>query len=129
MNIVEAFADWLQDQSVATLGQDLFISRSPKTPNRLFWLIANGGESGDRNVNSGIRQTQVISAYFRSTDPQEVYDELHALEEMVLTNNCLELEGFTVISVNTNGPFSDTDLDSEQRTVGLLEITIEIYRS
>lgn len=129
MNIVEAFANWLGTESVATLGQDLFISRSPKQPNSLYWLIAAGGASGNRNVNEGVLQTHNISVYFRDNDGQVVYDNLHDLEEMVLTTGCLTLEGYEVISISTDGPFTDNDLDNESRTVGLLQITIETYRS
>lgn len=127
MNIVESFANWLQGQSVATLGQDLFISRARTKPSTMYWLIAQGGNSGPKNVNQGGQTTHTISVYYRNTNPQEVYDRLHELQEMVITDGCIELEGFTVVTVNTVGPFTDQDLDNQDRTVGLLQITITTY--
>jgi len=128
MNLTESFANWLEDQSVATLGQDLFISRARSKPSTQYWLIAQGGNSGPKNVNHGGLATHSIAVYYRNTNPQDVYDRLHELEEMVLTEGCLELEDFTVVSIETVGPFADQDLDNQDRTVGLLQITITTYQ-
>lgn len=127
MNIIESFAEWLEDQSVATLGQDLFISRARTKPSTMYWLIAQGGNSGPKNVNRGTQITHTIAVYYRNTNPQAVYDELHELQEMVITEGCLELDGFVIVSVETTGPFTDQDLDNQDRTVGLLQINITTY--
>lgn len=129
MNIVEAFRDWLDDQSVATSGQDLFISRAPTgvdVPDSLWWLTANGG-SGERNVNSGRKQSVTVSVYYRSTDPQQVYNKLEQLSDLLDT--CLDLDGYQVVSYDTTGPFTDQDLDNESRLVGLLEVRLVVYQT
>ncbi len=129
MNIIQSFANWLGENSIATLGQDLRISRAPNKPNHLFWLLASGGAVNSKNVNRGVRQSHTISVYCRDDDPRVVYDSLHTLEELVLTAGCISLEGYVVTDLVTAGPFTDQDLDSQSRTIGLLEITVETYRS
>lgn len=129
MNLVEAFRDWLDDQSVATSGQDLFISRAPTgadVPDSLWWLTASGGNR-EPNVNGGRRQNSTVSVYYRSTDPQQVYNKLEELD--TLLDTCLDLDGYQVVSYDTTGPFTDQDLDNENRLVGLLEVRLVVYRT
>lgn len=126
-NIVEAFRDWMETESLATPGQDLFISKAP-TGTTAYWLVASGGNTGVRYPNGGGITDTTISVYYRDPEPKNVYDNLEALRDSVECAGCLELEGYTVVSIYTTGPFADQDLDSEDRTVGLLEITLSLKK-
>jgi hypothetical protein len=128
MNIVQSFANWMEDNSLATLGQDLFISRARTTPDALFWLVSTGGASSTRNVNLGYQVTHTIALHYRDSDPETVYETLNTVQNVVLGEDCFYLDGFDVISVNTSGPFTDQDLDNDDRAVGLLEISITTYK-
>lgn len=131
MNIVEAFAGWMEDESIATLGQDMFISRartSTTVPDAIYWLTAAGGSSGDRNVNGGRQTTSTVNVFYRNTNPKTVYDNLATLADLVNGAECPSLSGFDVVQVETTGPYTDEDLDDENRTVGLLVVTITIYK-
>ena len=131
MNVVEAFKDYLVSRSIGTFAEDLFISRVPSgvsVPDDVWWLRLEGGSSGTYNVNQGNQRPVTISVYRRSVSAAKVYDDLEALNDLVSCSGCLELEGYNVIGVSTIGPFADQDLDGEERTVGMLQVTVTIYK-
>lgn len=137
MNVVRAFANYLQSAGVATLGQDLFISRAPSSkklrdmglnPNRIFWIKSGGGGPGTKTVNGSSRKPYVIEIYHRDVNTDGVHDVLQELGEDLSCAGCVTLEGYDVDEIETNGPWTDQDLDNEERDVGLLQITITIHK-
>ena len=132
MNLIETFGDWLIEQSVMTSGQ-LYISRVPSGPNApdtLWWLKAEGGADLSRYVTGESIQNTVIGVYYRDTDPQAVYNRLEALRNLVVCAGCLTLEGYTIKETpTTQGPFTDQDLDNEEREVGTLKVVLTTSRS
>lgn len=132
MNIAQAFADYLEEIGFGILGVDLFISRVPSgtnAPGDAKWIVGRGGFQVYRTVTGEEGRQASLSLYMRSYDAQLVYDSLEALDARISCSGCLELEGYNVIEVETSGPFADQDLDDEERTVGLLEITVTLYRN
>lgn len=137
MNVVRAFAEYLQGAGVATLGQNLFISRVPSSkklreenidPNRIFWLKAGGGSPVSKSVNGSSTKNHVIEIYLRDLEGNAVNETLQELGDDLSCAGCVTLEGYDVVEVDTNGPWSDQDLDDEERTVGLLQVTITIHK-
>ncbi len=128
MNIVRSFAQYLEDQAVATIGQDLFISRARTEPDALFWLIPVGGVSETKNINTGYLTTHEIALYYRDNEPGTVYDQLKTIQDLVMDEDCIDLQDYIVVGIKTAGPFTDQDLDNENRTVGLLQISITTYK-
>lgn len=126
MNIVHDLAQYLQDQGVATLGQDMFISRAPteeRVDNNIYWLKANGG------VQDNKFDVYSVQIYYRDINPQCVYDNLQTVSDLLTCNsNCFELTNFDIVSVEAVGFHSDQDLDNEKRTVGLLQVNITTYK-
>ena len=131
MNVVEAFATYLEEElSLATLGTDMFISRAPSgvdTDNAIWWLVLSGGGRSVKNATGEWSQTSEISVYYRSTDPAEAYALLERLNHDLLSAGCIELVGYTVREIETTGPFADQDLDDEERTLGLLQVSLTTY--
>lgn len=129
MNVVRAFADYLHSVGIATLGTDLFISRAPssnKTGDRIFWLKANGGNQDARSVNGSTTQNYIIEVYHRDVSTEGVYETLQELGEDLACAGCLTLASYDVIQAVINGPWTDQDLDDEERTVGLMQVTITV---
>ena len=126
-NIIEAFRDWLIDQSVTTSGQIKIHRASSGTdsPDSLWWLKAEGGNHVAYSVDGIPTQTNVIGCYYRNRSAKEVYDTLEALRDTVTTAGCLVLDGYAVVEIPTTfGPFNDEDIDSEDRTVGYIQVSI-----
>lgn len=131
MNLVRAFAQYLESIGVATLGQDLFISRAPSSnnaPDRIFWVKAAGGTSLPSTVNGSTQRTSVLELYHRDVRTEGVYDTMQTLGDDLTCSGCLTLEGYQVTDVSVDGPWTDQDLDNEERDVGLLQITITTYK-
>lgn len=131
MNIVRAFANYLEASDVATLGQDLFISRAPssnKVIDRIFWIKANGGTQLSRTINGSVIQNHVIEVYHRDVNTEAVYETLQELGDDLSCAGCLTLEDYDVVEAVVNGPWTDQDLDNEERLVGLMQVTITIRK-
>jgi hypothetical protein len=133
MNVARSFAQYLEDSGVATFGQDLFISRAPTSndrdtsgstvPQNIWWLVANGGSPDSR-----LLRNYSLNVYYRDRSADAVYEKLQKLEEDITCEGCLTLEGYEVVEVVSSGFFADQDIDSEDRTVGLLQVNIKVYK-
>jgi len=130
MSLVETFRDWCVTNAT-TIGSDqAFVSRAPssnRTNDAIWWFRAAGGSQTGRTIDGRSLSQKVIEIYYRNADALTVADKLDLLASEITCHGCLELDGYVVISVEATGPFTDQDLDSEERTVGLLQITIEVY--
>ena len=128
MNIVEAFVDYLEEKEFGTLGTDIFISSVPQeAPDKCFWLISAGGSPQDENATGEMIKSYIVSLYYRNTDAKDVYDILHNLEVLINSNDCTQLTDFDTIDLRATAFPIDQDIDNEDRTVGLLQITIDTY--
>jgi hypothetical protein len=131
MTIVESFANYLSDLLDVTRGVDLFVSDAPssaKALNSLWWIVAFGGAPVTRNVDGGLSKSYQVQVFYRSRSNKDVYDQMFALEESLNCAGCVQLEGYDVLEVSTNTFPTDDDIDSEGRKVGLLQITISIFK-
>ena len=132
MNIAESFANYMQnDLSIATLGQDLYISAGPdsdRVPDSIWWIVASGGAK-DVSLQSGeVTKRYQLDVYFRHRDAEVVYNRLQALEEQLNCPGCVQLDGFDIISVEAITFPVDQDIDNEDRSVGLLQASILTYK-
>lgn len=133
MNIAESFADFLQNNlGIATLGQDLFIGNAPsskKIPlDHIWWIKVTGGNPDTKLQSGEVMKTYFIEVSHRSRGYKTVYDDLHALEETLNCEDCVQLDGFTTIDVSAAVLTIDQDIDSEDRKVGLLQANIITYK-
>lgn len=127
--VSEAFIEYLETNSIATFGTDLYLGQVPDdAPDNCWWILTSGG-SPIQTLRSGEKVKQYfISVYHRSTQTKDVEKKLFALEELLNTPNCLELTGFEVIEVEATQFPSDVDLDNEERRVGFLQANIKTYK-
>lgn len=129
MTVIQAFAAYLQSVDVATLGQNLFISRAPssnKVADPIFWVHEAPAQLIGRTVQGRPINQYVIDLHMRSYDGQTVDETLSALRSVV-TSPDLTLSGYTLSEhPETSGPWSDEDFDNEERTVGLLQVNLKV---
>lgn len=138
MNVLRAFANYLQTTGVATLGQDLFISRAPSSTakavngspvsDRIFWLKSAGGTTISKAVTGSTQKNYLIELYLRDVNTEGVHETMQDLGEDLSCTGCVTLENYDVVSVSVNGPWTDQDMDNEERDVGLLQITVLINK-
>lgn len=125
MTIAKAFLGYLQ---TILPGEKFFIGAAPKeTTDDIYWLISNGGAPISTNVTGQKIKTYVLSLYFRSKSAEVVDEALQNLEETINIDQCTQLAGFDTIDMEATSFASDQDLDNEERTIGLVQVTITTY--
>lgn len=133
MNIVEAFANWLQSNNFGTFTTEprtLFIGGVPEDgPDEAYWLLSGGGANVGKNTTGEKQKNYIISVFYRNTDGKEVYDKLQAIEELINSKECFDLTDHTVIEAEATVFPTDQDLDIDDRTVGMLQTTITAYQN
>lgn len=132
MNLAEAFAQYLDDSGVATLGTDLFISKAPSSDlvlDSIWWVVASGGQPSARATTGEAVKEYVIDVFYRNRNAQAVYSELFSLEEELNCTGCIDIDGFDAISVQATSFPVDQDLDAEDRSVGLVQVLVRTYKS
>lgn len=131
MNIAERFArSYLQDElGIGTFGQDIFIGSVPQSaPEAAWWLYTSGGgKTADTPVGGSMKQYQ-LDVLYRSVSAEDVYNKLQELEESINADGCTQLAGYDTIDIEATLFPADQDLDSENRTVGLLQVRITTYK-
>lgn len=130
MNINKSFATYMEDQGYGTFGDDLYIGGVPlEAPDVCWWIISGGGASEPKNTTGERQKRYIVSVFYRDIDTEEVYEKLQALEEEINSVECIDLDGYETVEAEATIFPADQDLDSEERTVGLLQVTLTIYQS
>lgn len=128
MNIARSFLDWMDDNGYGAYGVDLFIGGAPlDAPNDCWWVLAGGGTALSTNRTGEKQKQYVLNVFYRDKSRQDVYENLQALEEAINSDACTQLDGYETVDLECLLFPSDQDLDVEDRTVGLLEVTCTTY--
>lgn len=128
MTITRSFVAYMESLSLGTLDDTIFIGAAPlDAPDSIFWIINNGGTPLRTNQTGEKRKRYILSIYYRARSAAEVDETLQSLEETINIGQCTQLQDFDTIDIEASSFASDQDLDNEDRTVGLLQITITTY--
>ena len=128
MNIARSFVTYMEGQSLGTFGTDIFIGAVPQdAPDPCWWLMTSGGAPQSRNDTGEVVKVYVLDLFYRNTDAEDVYEVLQALEVLLNTGNCTQLSGFDTIEIQALLFPTDQDIDDQDRTVGLTQVTIKTY--
>jgi hypothetical protein len=129
VTIAETFMNWLPSQINATQGTDLFYMQVPgNAPPACWWVISSGGSPVQKLPTGETIRQYFLMVYYRSNKGADVERQLSILEESLNTSDCLQLQGYEIVSVEASQFPADNDLDSEDRRVGMLQATIEVYK-
>lgn len=128
MNIARAFAQFMEDEGYGVFGTSLFVGSAPlDRSEEVWWLIPTGGNSIIRNHTGEKMKVYTISVFYRNSVAAEVYDTLQEFEELVNSDACTQLSGFDTIDLEATQFAADQDIDDQERTVGLVQVTIQTY--
>lgn len=131
MNIATSFANYLESLGIATLGQDLWIGEAPSSnevPDNIWWILVNGGNPIRKNSTGESTKGYQIQVFARNRNPRIIADAMQSLEENLNCDDCAQLDGFDTVDIEATVFPIDTDLDDEDRKVGLLQATLTIYK-
>lgn len=131
MNIADAFVEYLEPLTGSTFGQDLFIGEAPSSDqvlDSIWWIVATGGAKETRLITGESVKNYRIDVYYRNRNYRMVYDALQDLEEALNCDGCTQLTGYETVDIEATTLSIDTDFDSEDRKVGLLQATLRIFK-
>lgn len=131
MSLVADFATYLAGVTSTTLGQTLFIGQAPssdKVADSIWWIVENGGGVIQKNATGEARKSYQFNVFCRNRDYEVIKTAMSDLEEDLNCDNCSQLSGYDTIDIEATSFPIDNDLDSEDRKVGLLQVTITIYK-
>lgn len=128
MTVAKAFANYLVAANGLTLGTNLFISRVPSSnqaSDPVWWLKQSGGQVVSRTTQGGALKQYLIEVNMRAYGGEAVDEALQALGDS-LTTSFVTFDEYDLYQIEPNGPWTDQDLDNEERSVGLLQVKVII---
>lgn len=132
MNIVESFATYLQDTlSLGTIGQDIYLGQAPSSleaPDSLYWITSSGGDKTIKLKTGEAVKQYIVEIFHRGRDYKAVYDNMQDLEVDINKGQCPQLSGYDTLDIEATTFPVDNDLDQEDRKIGLLRVTMTVYR-
>lgn len=129
MNIAKVFVDYLASQGKGTFGTDIFIGSLPAgAPDVCYWVTAAGGSPQSKNPTGEMVKEYVLSVFYRSTSSEQVYENMQSLEELINASLVTQLSDRIVYDMTAINFPADRDLDAQERTVGMLQVGLEIYQ-
>lgn len=128
MNIARSFVTYLESLSYGSAGVDIFIGTVPQNaPDTAMWVLTSGGSSIIKARTGEKIKNYIVNVYYRSKDQELVYETLQELEEAINGDKCSVLTDYETVEMEATSFPTDQDLDVEDRTVGLLQVTITVY--
>lgn len=128
MNIARSFAQFMEDEGYGTFGTDIFVGSAPlDREDDIWWLVPTGGNSIITNQTGEKMKVYTVNVFYRNSVAADVYDALQEFEELVNSDACSQLQGFDTIDLEATQFGADQDIDDQERTVGLVQVTIQTY--
>lgn len=132
MTISQSFVKFLEEKGYGVFGQNIYLYRVPnskKTETEVLWVIPMGGYPSSRNRTGELVKAYQMTIYYRSNSAKKVDEVLNDLEQTLNCSQCVNLEGFELVSIGATQLPTDQDLDSENRMVGTISCQLEVYKS
>ena len=132
MTLSQSFVKFLEGKGYGVFGQNIYLYRVPnskKTETEILWLIPTGGYPSRTNRTGEMIKAYQILIYYRSNSAKKVDEVMNDLEETLNCSQCVNLEGFELVSIRATQLPADQDLDTENRMVGVITVQLEVYKS
>ena len=125
----EAFVKFLEDNTIGTFGQDLFLGQLPAdAPDDAWLVVVLGGNPELVTADGGMIKVYTFNIYRRSLAGKEIERELFSLEEMMNCSTCVNLDGFETIYSRATNFAQDIDLENENRRIGLMQAQVRLFK-
>lgn len=125
----EAFVNFLQSKNVGTFGTNLFLGELPQSAPDNAWLVVVGGGNPEMvTLDGSMIKLYTFDIYHRSLAGKEIERGLFSLEEELNNASCVTLSGFETIYSRATNFAQDTDLENENRRIGLLQAQVRLFK-
>lgn len=131
MNVLTELVAYIENLTGAILGQTLFIGQAPssnRVADSIWWIIEDGGGVTRKNITGELSKSYNFNIFYRSRDYGEVKTALYQLEEDLNCDSCTQFDSLDTIDIEATAFPIDNDLDNEDRKIGLVQVTILIYK-
>lgn len=131
MTVAKAFVNFLETKGYGIFGQNIFLYRVPnslKTDTELLWVIPSGGMPIRYNQTGEMIKEYSFIINFRSMSAEKIDVVLNDLEQILNCSSCVSLKGFELVSIRATQFPADQDLDAENRMVGMINCSIQVYK-
>lgn len=128
MNIARSFVEYMEDSALGTFNDDIYIGSAPLDAlDPIWWVVTTGGSVLSENQSGEKQKIYTLNVFFRDIDEENVYETMQNFEVLVNSEGCTQLNGFDTIGMQATLFPADQDLDAEDRTVGLVQVTVRTY--
>lgn len=125
----EAFIAFLETKISATFGVNLFLGELDISAPDSAWLVVVGGGNPEMvTLDGGMIKMYTFNIYRRSLAGKGIERELFSLEEALNCATCVNLDGFETIYSRATNFAQDTDLENENRRIGLLQAQVRLFK-
>lgn len=125
----EAFVKFLESKNIGTFGTDLFLGQIPlEAPDSAWLVVVGGGNPEVVTLDGSMVKMYTFNIYHRSLAGKELERNLFSLEEELNCTRCVQLEGFETIYTRATNFAQDTDLENENRRIGLLQAQVRLFK-
>lgn len=125
----EAFIKFLETEGIGTFNTDLYLGQLPlKAPDEAWLVVVAGGSPELVTADGGMLKVYTFNIYRRSLAGKEIERSLFGLEEKLNCSTCVNLDGFETIYSRATQFAQDTDLENENRRIGVLQAQVRLYK-
>lgn len=125
----EAFVKFLEEKGFGTFGTDLYLGQLPlDAPDEAWLVIVTGGSPDMVTADGGMLKIYTFNVYRRSLAGKEIERQLFSLEETLNCSTCVNLDGFDTIYSRATQFAQDTDLENENRRIGLIQAQVRLFK-
>ena len=125
----EAFVGLLEGEGYGVFGSNLFLGVIPLDAPDEAWLVTVSGGNPDLvTLDGSMLKAYTFSVYRRSIAGKDMERSLFDLEEMLNRASCVNLEGFETIDSVATQFAQDTDLENENRRIGVVQAQVRLFK-
>ncbi len=123
MNIKKAFQQYMEAHDF----KPTYIGGAPNEPAACWWIIGGGGNNISKNSTGEKQKNYILSVYYRDIIAETVDEQIQTLEELMNSKQCIDIDGYDIIETEATVFPTDQDIDNQERTIGLIQITLTVY--
>lgn len=125
MKIIDEIADYLEDESIGTVGTDIFTGELPFDGNAIISLVSSPSPEPNKSIPY---YRQYVDVWARFADYDDGVSKLQAVMDLLHQKEHYELPNFHVYLSYALGMIEDFDRDTERRHIFKLSLAF-LYRN
>lgn len=122
--ILDDIAEYLEDENAGIVGQTIFLTEMPTSPNNILALLHGVSAPPDMAVDL---YEQVVDIWSRAPSASIAYSQLESVQDLLHKKANYELANYHVYFSHSLGSIEDFDRDNKRRKLYKLSMRF-LYR-